>query len=210
MLEENVRTWLQQPQDYSAGLALVRQAGILSFFTLRLLERGADAYTRSRLQQELTAWLVGRPASTPVGKVTVALPATEDLLRPLEAESYQLMDERSELKAHLRATQEDDTALEARRLWAYRILAITRQLDELYSRMDFAREHGYLPLENDEEEVSETQQLLNLRTYISRYQGKLRRPGLSPDQQQKYQALLDQYRAEKQRLERKLTHPLLI
>lgn len=130
--------------------------------------------------------------------------ALADLQKRISA----LLDERAELKAQLRATLEagnTDEVKAVRLLHALRIKAITRQLDELYSHQDFYKQHGYLPLAKDPAvEVDDTVALMNARSYVSRYKAKLKKKDLMPEQRQSAQSLLQQYTAEKIRLEIKL------
>lgn len=130
---------------------------------------------------------------------------TDGAVNELKQRSYALMDERAELKALIRATMDDPTTQDDRRGRAFRIKAITRELDEVFSHLDFHAQHGYLPLTEDPATVvDETAALMNARSYVSRYRAKLKRPNLTPEQRQSAEALLRQYEAEKNRLQLKL------
>jgi hypothetical protein len=125
----------------------------------------------------------------------------------LNEEAQDLMNERSELKAMLRAFANDDTAQDKRRTWAFRILAITDQLDDIYSKLDFVDQYGYLPLSDEPEQPKDPMaELLNMRSYVSRYTGKLdnKKKPPTPEQRRSWTKLLDKYTARKNQLELKL------
>lgn len=115
------------------------------------------------------------------------------------------MDERAEAKSWLRAMIDSDTPQEDLRDRAFRIKAITRELDEIYSQLNFFDEYGYLPPVADDpaQEVDDHATLLNIRTYVSRYRAKVK-TAKTTAAREAAQALLDQYEAEKNRLEKKL------
>ncbi|UHG93444.1 hypothetical protein [Spirosoma oryzicola] len=52
---ERITSWLTSSGDYEAGLILLRETGYTGF-ALSVLDMGEDAYTRNRLETELTAW----------------------------------------------------------------------------------------------------------------------------------------------------------
>ncbi|GAB2571861.1 hypothetical protein [Spirosoma areae] len=236
MLTENINTWLLASDEYQAGLELLRQTGFTGI-ALTALSMGEDAYTRRRLETELRKWVDGqknvspiasaqscypKDNSVPVNPTIPALaapeipeiptPATEPVaVAAIRTQIYQLMDERAEAKAWLRAKAElgnTDEAAAERLPHAIRIKTITRQIDELYSRLDFFNQHGYLPPSaNDPAVIVDDQAaLLNARSYVSRYKAKLKKT-LTPEQRQAAEALLRQYSEEKDRLERKLSKP---
>ena len=230
MLSQRINAWLQSPDDYQVGLSLLRETGYADGptgrFTLTILSKGADAYNQNRLEVELRNWLVTQkdvlpiklisPAIAEVNSepkpntpkiVSTAAPAQEPAgVHELRSRTYQLMDERAELKARLRAKMDDADAQEQRRDWAFRIKAITRELDEVFSQLDFFNEHGYLPhvAHDPAVAIDDTAALLNIRSYVSRYRAKLKKTNLTPEQRQSARQLLEQYEAEKNRLELKL------
>jgi len=222
-LSQRISAWLTTPANYSEGLQLLEESGKRGIL-LRTLALGDDLYNRERLETELRTWL-GQQNVLPIGGVlapgrpmgseqSTAPPTVSDntavgLARPgidaLKDEAQDLMNERSELKAMLRAFMNDETAQDKRRTWAFRILDITDKLDDIYSRLDFAHEYGYLPpTDNTVEPVDDTAALMNARSYVSRYRKKLNKKGLSPGQVQSWSVLLHRYTDEKNRLEHKL------
>lgn len=222
MLFERINAWLTAADDYEAGLALLRETGY-SGFALTVLMMGEDAHNRKRLDDELRKWVMLNPQTripvtvaldygVPDAKVIVVpavKPASEPMaVMDLRQRTYQLLDERAELKARIRARMDDEGAAAQgeRRDWAFRIKAITRELDELYSQIDFYAQYGYLPpvATDPTVDVDDTAQLLNVRSYVSRYKAKLKKKNLTPEQRQSYQKLLTDYEHEKQRLELKL------
>ena len=227
MLRESILSWLNASDNYQAGLALLRQTGY-SGFTLTILAMGEDAYNRSRLESELRKWLEQQnivsvpslvPASTPeesivsvVTEFQASMPKIPSSAPPvavleLRQQTYQLLDERTELKASLRAKMDEgnsEKAMSERLPKAIRIKQITRLLDELYSRQDFYKQNGYLPTTEDVVDQDDTVTLYNVRSYVSLYKGKLKKKNLTPEQRQKYQQLLEEYSKQKTHLETKL------
>jgi hypothetical protein len=129
----------------------------------------------------------------------------------LQKQFYKLIDERKEHKAQLYAKLDDGNSDEqmAQRLpHAMRIKQITRQLDEIDSQLTFADEHGYLPpvAKDAAVDLDDTAQLMNVRTYVTRYTQKLnsKKKPPTPEQRQRWEPLLLQYSQEKKRLETKL------
>lgn len=202
-------------------------------FVLTVLAMGDDAYNRNRLETELRKWLrSGDPAapSLPTNldtdlpsaiqlskKPTIAPVAAPEMSKisaktdtqimgGLMSRRGQLLDERADLKARIRAVMDDETRQTDRRDWAFRIKAVTRDLDELYSQLDFFDEYGYLPPSAADPAVIVDDQtlLLNVRTYVSRYRAKVKKAKTDAERQSA-QILLDQYEVEKKRLETKLT-----
>lgn len=233
MLYNSVNAWLTSPDDYQDGLALLRETGYTGF-SLTILLMGDDAYNRTRLEHELRKWLDGQKnvlpivddiASTPKlntvqpdDQPIISLPrkpkpepkvAETDAVQAIRFRTYGLLDQRAEAKAALRAMESlgnGDDACAQRLPYALSVKESTRQLDELYSQLDFFDQYGYLPpLATDPALVLDDRTtLLNARSYVSRYKAKLKKKGLTPEQRQTYTDLLHQYSEEKQRLERKL------
>lgn len=235
MLQQSISSWLTTPDDYPAGLQLLRETGYTGF-TLTILAMGDDAYNRSRLEKELRTWLDKQnivsnsalvPGSTPKESIasvvtefpTKSVPVLTQIPKnqasgtgpvavlELQAQTYRLLDERTELKAGLRAKMDEGNseALMAERLpKAIRIKQITRHLDEIYSRLDFYEQHGYLPTTEPIADGDDTVALYNVRSYVSLYKGKLRSTKLTPEQRQRFEQLLEEYSKRKQQLETKL------
>lgn len=226
-LSEQVQAWLSEPGDYHTGLELLKKSGF-SGFMLTILNRGDDAYTRTKLAAELTGWLNSRtepaqespdgrhrPIDTEIGGGVTSgtYVSTEQIprifpvqVRQLQDRAYSLMDERSELKAKLRALMNDPEQQGVRRDAAFRILAIGKALDDIYAKIDFYEQYGYLPPEQEPAaDQDDRARLMSVRTYVSRYRAKLKKPGLTADQRAETEELLKRYEDEKQLLERKLT-----
>lgn len=235
MLRQSIGAWLLNPDNYPAGLALLQQTG-LTGFTMGILTKGEDAYTRTRLEAELRKWvekqnnvLPPAPAAARLSEENSVVPDIStkapiipknqsrpdqepDAVLQIRKQIYQLMDQRADSKASLRAMERlgnDDTACAARLPHALGVKRITRQIDELYSRLAFFETNGYLPpLASDAAVIVDDQTaLLNARSYVSRYKAKLKKKTLTPEQRESAQKLLLQYTAEKQRLELKLSKP---
>lgn len=233
-LTDRIAAWLTTDDDYNTGLSLLEESGY-SGFTLGLLRRGENVYNRAKLVELLgkqqpaeqsSAVQLGpghaspgraSPGPTAVVEtndssaiVPVPKPIDDSLstgIKALEQQRSQLFDERGELKAFIRATLDDDSdeAVERRRPWSLRIKAIGRAISEIYSRLHFAEQNGYLPLQTDPSvEIDDRAALLNARSYVSRYKRKTQDTSLTLEQRRNAQRLLDQYTLEKDRLEQKL------
>lgn len=231
MLLEKINAWLKLPDDYQIGLALLAETGFKGF-TLTILSKGDDAYNRTRLEVELRKWAESQTNSKPnnpgpnsfskensAGSVSgfqsplsgIQSPAGESMaVVQLNRQIYDLMDERTEAKAWIRALEQLGNSEEAcaKRLpYACQVKAITRQIDDLYSRLDFFDEQGYWPPAPDDLAliVDDTKLLMNMRSYVSRYEKKLKKKTLTSEQRQSAEKLLKQYSDEKKRLELKLS-----
>lgn len=212
-LAEQIQAWLSEPGDYHTGLELLKKSGF-SGFMLTILNRGDDAYTRTKLAAELTGWLNSRtePVTEPeLPPATGKLPGEQITrifpvqVRQLQDRAYNLMDERTELKAKLRALMDDPDQQGIRRDAAFRILAIGKALDDIYAKIDFYEQSGYLPLDQDTPaDQDDYARLMSVRTYVSRYRAKLKKPGLTADQRAEVMELLKKYEDEKAILDRKL------
>ncbi|WP_234733240.1 hypothetical protein [Tellurirhabdus bombi] len=207
MLPQRIQAWLDDPEDYEAGLLLLKETGPSSFL-MGILARGADTFTRAKLQDALQKALdsIPAPASdpTPQGETK---PVNTQAVTDLELAAFRLMDERGELKARIRARQDDDTAQELRRDWAFRILAIGTEIDDIYSRIAFFRQYGYFPPDKTAGVERDAQATLrNVTTYVSRYKGKLGKLKPNDPQYQPTLALLQRYQDEKRLLELQLSN----
>ncbi|NID13768.1 hypothetical protein [Fibrivirga algicola] len=167
-LTTNVQAWLDQADpSYPAGLELLAAAGFdQTSLTWQLLQRGADSFTRPKLRDCLTAVLsAGTPVLAPAPLPPVVsghIPAPDQALKA------RLLNERTELKARLRAILEQPDRAAERLTSALRIKVITQELDRLYDPEAFV------------EPAKETKPLTlaNLRTYVSLYKKKVRQqPG---------------------------------
>ena len=193
-LESELRAWLDKSESISLPAGKLAGPG-RAFVELAKLEP---------LVIEFSTKLAPVLAEIPKKQTSGIEPAAvEDMRR----QTYQLLDERSELKAILRAKMEEGNseAIMAERLpKAIRIKQITRLLDELYARQDFYNQNGYLPTSEAVVDQDDTVTLYNVRSYVSLYKGKLKKKNLTPEQRQNYQRLLDEYTQKKNHLEIKL------
>lgn len=221
-LTHRIAAWLTTEDDYTTGLSLLEESGY-SGFLLGLLQRGENVYNRAKLADLLRAVKpteqssVQQLAPAPTARPGLAVEKPKESsvettanagVRALEIQKGQLFDERTELKARIRATIDDDSdeAVARRAPWALRIKAIGRALDEIISRLHFAGENGYLPLTTDPAvAIDDRAALQNARSYVSRYKRKTQDTTLTLEQRRNAQRLLDQYTLEKNRLEQKLT-----
>lgn len=165
-----------------------------------MLERSDDPYNQRKLREELEALAAGLQAEAE--KHLAEQPA---ILDQEKDESVGLMDERGELKARLRFLVSDANAAGQRKDIAFRILDITRRLDDIFNTREFYAEHGYLPsgkLELGDDPVTLKARQLTLRTYVCKY-GKTAKDG-PVDKREKAQEKLKQYSAELAIVEKKL------
>lgn len=228
-MHDQINAWLLEPTDYAEGLQLLMATGRTGI-VIKTLSMGEDAYTRNRLEAELQKWVAepqivlpigpatGSTAKQSIAPITLSLDYGISNAQPVMSQveqdgkvtvirdqTYDLLNERAELKARIRAFAGDDSKHEQRRDWAFRILSIGEQLDELYSRLDFFNQYGYMPPKDaPEANPDDTAALMNMRSYVSRYQAKLRKTNLTPKQRQSAEEKLKQYSDEKARLELKL------
>jgi hypothetical protein len=222
---DRITTWLTTAGDYNAGLSLLRKTGYTGF-ALSVLDMGEDAYTRTRLENELQTWLqknvslqqdpepiilpmVTEQSSAPV---IITQPADQPAgIDQVWKEINGLMDLRTEAKAWLRANEHlgnGEAAQALRRPYAYQVKQVTRQIDELMSQVAFFEQYGYLPSPiSDDPDVDERALLLNIRSNVSRHKRWLKDPNLTPEQRQAYQAKYNHYLAQKLQLELKLSNP---
>ncbi|RYC69760.1 hypothetical protein [Spirosoma sordidisoli] len=207
-LETELRTWLEKqntirPAAGSTAPGPTRYA-VDSSVPLTVAMDFVPGPHQAGPRQAGAQIVVHEPA---IGKTAVHQPAEPDRAGQLRKQAGQLLDERAELKAQLRARMDEgnsDALMAARLPLALRVKAITRQLDDIYGQLDFLDQNGYLPLATDPAvEVDDRAALMNVRSYVSRYRAKLKKD-LTPEQRQSAVQLLQQYEAEKQRLELKL------
>lgn len=198
-----IAAWLKCPDDYFAGLELLKPHAA-SPFILNILSSGPDTFNSTKLYEELEkvlstlqAFNTKREVEKPVG------------LQKKEINASELMDRRAELKAQLRllakpsdhwrpeTKQGNDNLLEIdRKGIAFEILRIGKQLDGIFAERDFYHEHGYLPsgeLDADDDPVHLQKRQGTLRTYVTRYS----KPGMNADK-------LNQYKEELKIVDAKL------
>ncbi|CCH01653.1 hypothetical protein FAES_3646 [Fibrella aestuarina BUZ 2] len=235
-LHDAIREWLaDELAEYDRGLALLVQSGYEGLL-LRVLKRGEDRFTRGKLSGALTAQLsehspqaepVASAASTSAASTVassladVDAPAIEpappaaatsaNARAALLQQAYGLMDRRTEQKARLRTlaalVQDDEPARQMRLQVAYRIKELTLQIDQVYARVAYLDEHGFLPIVQTKlvsNSVDDRATLLNVRTYISRYKKKLK-AATTPQTRQAAADKLREYEAQRELLEAALT-----
>jgi len=165
-----------------------------------MLERGDDNYNQRKLRDELEAVAAGLQA-----ELDQRLAEQPEILSQEKDEAGTLMDERAELKARLRFLAADPDAGKTRKDIAFRILEITRRLDDIFNTREFYSEHGYLPtgkLELGDDPVTLKARQLTLRTYVCKYK-RLAKDG-AKDKREGFEAKLKQYTAELAITEKKL------
>ena len=170
-----------ETEDYTQGLRLwLARYG--ENITYRALCRGANDFNRAKLRTGLLAGLEDVKIQTEplpvlekpeIGKGTITPPEIMAWKRQTEA----LMDERLLLKQRLRELPDPERRAD-RKTTAYRIIAITDELDELFGKIGYWEDFGRVPagqVETEAEAERKPQGLLNLRTYVSRTKAKIRK-----------------------------------
>jgi len=196
------KQWLESPADYPAGLSLFKQLSD-NRALIRLLEKREDRFNREKLQSELKK-------AVDAHQVLADQRETEkpDLLKDESTEAGRLMDERAELKAKLRFLAEKADGQPERKTIAFKILDITRRLDQIFTTKEFYDEHGYLPsgkLEVGDDPVELKSRELTLRTYVTRYTAGVAKARKSKsDKLQRQLELLKKYKEELDVVRKKL------
>lgn len=158
--------WLDTP-NYDQGVLLYEKL-IGKGFLLSMLMKGADEYNRAKLHEALNARHDQLSAELKAKKS-----AYPDQLKSQLAGAGRLMDERVVLKEQMRSlwlsgTSQGDELQDK----AFRVLAITDELDTIYGQKDFFHAHGYLPDEDVAVSQLSAAELIarrnTLRTYCSR------------------------------------------
>lgn len=171
-LQVLIREW-STTEDYTEGLrlwTLVHGENL----TYRMLCRGDNDFNRAKLRDGLAL-----PNVDKVVDKTIEIPKKRieepEIIAEWRKTTYGLMDERTLAKQRLRDLPYPER-MDDRRLVAFRILGITEELDRLFGGIWYYEKHGRVPnLEVDEEETeNKPQDLLNLRTYVSRTKMKIR------------------------------------
>ena len=134
--------WLDTP-NYDQGVLLYQKL-IGKGFLLTMLMKGADDYNRAKLHEALKARHDQLDAELKARKAAYPDQLTEQL-----AGAGRLMDERVVLKEQMRSlwlsgTSQGDELQQK----AFRVLAITGELDGIYGQKDFFHAHGYMPDED--------------------------------------------------------------
>jgi hypothetical protein len=198
-----IREWVETGGSYARGLALLETRGGCGEVLLEVLRRGEDSYTLKKLTELLaTAGPSEGVVCADVADVPSVPARSEMARRELQQQAYALMDERSDLKSRIRAVAEDEARQDDRRTWAFRIKALTRDIDTVYDRLAFLDAYGYLPLDRpdlDTTPADDRAALLNVRTYVSRYKKKVAE-AKTDAQRVAAEAKLDEYVAEETRL----------
>ncbi|SDE20858.1 hypothetical protein SAMN04487996_10447 [Dyadobacter soli] len=108
-------------------------------------------------------------ANLPPEPIPAKAPDEPDEIREMRDTTYSLMDERIALKQRLRELPDPGRRAD-RQVAALRILAITDELDVLFAKIDYFREHGRVPQDIviKEDDIKLPKRMLNIRTYISK------------------------------------------
>ncbi|GAB3550613.1 hypothetical protein [Spirosoma fluminis] len=201
-LINQLAAWLEQPV-YGEGVVLYERL-IGPGFMLSMLKTGDDDYNRQKLTLALTEKHEQLVAEQQARQASYPEPLTASL-----QDAGILMDERTVLKERMR-NQLNSGVYESPELkdWAFRILEIRDQLGVIYGRKDFFDQHGYMPevasIDAEQTPADLLKRRNTLRTYITRYQNKLRTI-LTAEQQEKPVQLLEQYRKELYQVEQQLS-----
>ncbi len=194
--------WLATP-NYDQGVLLYEKL-IGKGFLLTMLMKGADDYNRAKLHQALKARHDQLESELKAKKS-----AYPDELKAQLAGAGRLMDERVVLKEQMRSlwlsgTSQGDELQQK----AFRVLAITGELDGIYGQKDFFHAHGYMPGEDvvvsqltDAELIARRN---TLRTYCSRLPRQIIR-ATSEKRKAELADRLEGYRKELYTIERQLT-----
>lgn len=171
-LTAQIRNWLIN-EDYTEGLHLFRER-FGETIRYQALSFGDSQHNRDKLKELLTDGLTDQPARDEPVDSEEDIPETISQWRK---STYELMDERILLKQRLRDAGDEE--LDRRRETAFRILEITATLDLLFNKLEYFEKYGRIPeSEAIEPEAKQLpQEVLNLRSYISRTQKKLHQKG---------------------------------
>ncbi|MBO0951069.1 hypothetical protein [Fibrella forsythiae] len=161
-MRAELKAWLgQATPDYQTGLKLLKGTGYdQQSLTWNLLQRGADTFTRTKLRNCLTAALASLSQATP--QLLVAPAAV--MIAPVDNQALKapLLNERTELKARVRAILDEPDQADQRLRLALRVKTVTEELDRLYNPAAFE-----VPAKK-----AKPLTVANLRTYVSLYRKK--------------------------------------
>lgn len=205
---EELKAWFENP-DYETGCRYYLQL-IGKDYVYELLSLGENSYTRSKLISSLQDFYENLP---------VERKETPEEIRDFQARAQELMNERSELKAFLRAQYLNSIDnLDTRTAAVQRVLAIRPELDRLMGNVQLYKTEGIVVTaqSNESQEEDLKQKYLNLRSDITRYSKCLRigkslaKADLTNERRQVYEIKLAELLAEKVELETKLDNAVFI
>lgn len=143
-------------------------------------------------------------ACLPPEPVPAKAPDEPEEIRKMRQSSSGLMDERIALKQRLRELP-DPGRRDDRKVAALRILAITDELDVLFAKINYFREHGRVPQDIviKEDDIKLPKRMLNIRTYISRTLRKINE-SKDPAKKKELEATLEYWRKQLSEIETEL------
>jgi len=209
---DNIAHWLAN-YDYLTGLQIYQEC-IGNNVLYSIISKCENSFTKQKLigaleqkQQELQQEAATRAKNKP-----------EEILDQ-ERTAQSLMNERAELKALLRNQyfeRIDNT--ESRTAAVLRIAAIRSELDKCFMNIQLFNDQGVIIKRSDEfqEETDDLRELLNLRSYETKYQKaldnnlNLRGKPLSLELKEKYTIKLGEFRIRLQQLEKANNHAVYI
>lgn len=167
-LSAQIRNWLTT-EDYTEGLRLFRDR-FGETIRYQTFSYGDSQHNREKLKELLTEGLTD-PVDTQ--EKHPFQETSPDIIEQWRKSTYELMDERILLKQCLRDSGDDE--LDRRKQTAFRILEITASLDLLFNKLDYFEKFRRVPeseaIKPDSRQLP--QEVLNLRSYISRTQKQL-------------------------------------
>lgn len=143
-------------------------------------------------------------ANLPPEPVPAKAPDEPEEIRNMRESSYALMDERIALKQRLRELP-DPGRRDDRKVAALRILSITDELDVLFAKLDYYREHRRVPQDVviKEDDIKLPKRMLNIRTYISKTLKKINETK-DPAKKKELEATLTHWRKQLSEIETEL------
>lgn len=143
-------------------------------------------------------------ANLPPEPVPAKAPEEPEEIRKMRETSYALMDERIALKQRLRELP-DPARRADRQVAALRILAITDELDVLFAKIDYFREHKRVPQDVviKDDDIKLPKRMLNIRTYISKALKKVNE-AKDPARKKEAEATLEYWRKQLLEIETEL------
>ncbi|MDJ1472841.1 hypothetical protein [Xanthocytophaga flava] len=176
----SIQQWLIGGQDYKAGVELYQKFGNSSVWK-NILSQGETEYNRDKLLSLLTDLskenhaekLASKPVAAPKPEVYKPAPEPGSLLDQVKSEWLPLYKRMSFLHTqltHLPAKERGEIAFE--------ILRLDKEVNQIWKKEKFIREHGQLPAESIQEskaahdlstQIGIQKRILNLRCSISKH-----------------------------------------
>lgn len=220
-LKKEIEAWLKQQKPQSVGVKLYARC---EGHNTRLLQRfqkstNADSYTKQKLPYELKRLLKNikeietiPPAlpiilNTAVKDAPIAPDARPSEPIPFEIEELRqkrnrLYNQRRHIHSQLLLYATDEDRYQA----ASKIMQLTEEIEASWKIHDAWKKTGVVPrttVEDNRLMVEKVIRMMNLRTYVSREQAKLKKT-LPPDKEMKVRAKLKTFQEELQQIEKEL------